>query len=75
MQPPLDKKCKLFCITLHYKEGEIMDNLNKETITKTMRFEKELADKIQELAIDSKRDFTKQVKFMLSEYLKMKENK
>lgn len=52
-----------------------MDNLNKETSTKTLRLEKILCDKIQKMADESQRDFTKQVRFMLTEYIKMKESK
>lgn len=52
-----------------------MDNLKKETVVKTLRFEKDLAEKIQEMAERSQRDFTKQVRFMLLEYISLKENK
>lgn len=52
-----------------------MNNEKKETITKTLRFEPELHDKISELAKESERDFTKQVKFMLREYIKITERK
>ncbi|MEG1011573.1 MAG: hypothetical protein RSD27_01765 [Ruthenibacterium sp.] len=47
----------------------------QEKIKKTMLFEKDLHEKIQELAAESQRDFTKQVKFMLREYIKLKERK
>ena len=50
-----------------------MDNLKKETMVKTLRFEKDLAEKIQEMAEKSQRDFTKQVRFMLLEYIRIKE--
>ena len=52
-----------------------MNELNKATITKTLRLEKELCNKIQEMADQSQRDFTKQVRFMLMEYIRMKENR
>ena len=52
-----------------------MENINKETITKTLRIEKSLCEKIQQMADENQRDFTKQVRFMLVEYLKIKENK
>lgn len=48
-----------------------MDNLKKETITKTLRLEKPLIDKIQQLADKNQRDFTKQVRFMLWQYLEL----
>lgn len=63
---------------MHYnstKEVAKMDNLKKETITKTIRFETNLHEKIQKLADESDRDFTKQVKFMLKEYIKITEKK
>ena len=52
-----------------------MNNENKETITKTIRFETDLHDKIIKLAEENSRDFTKQVKFMLKEYIKIIEKK
>ena len=52
-----------------------MNNLKKETITKTIRFETKLHEKIQKLADESDRDFTKQVKFMLKEYIRITEKK
>ncbi|WP_367925975.1 hypothetical protein [uncultured Ruthenibacterium sp.] len=42
-----------------------------EKIKKTIIFEKDLHDKITELAKESERDFTKQVKFMLRQYLEI----
>ncbi len=50
-----------------------MDFQNKETIVKSIRFEKELAEKIQKMAEQGQRDFTKQVRFMLLEYIRIKE--
>ena len=52
-----------------------MNNMNKETITKTIRFETNLHEKIQKMADENDRDFTKQVKFMLKEYIKITEKK
>lgn len=46
----------------------------EERIKKTMIFEKDLHDKVVEMAHKSERDFTKQVKFMLREYIKLKES-
>ena len=42
-------------------------------VKKTMLFEKELHDKIMKLAEQNDRDFTKQVKYMLKEYMRIKE--
>ena len=44
---------------------------NKSLVTKTIKFDKELLDKIQELADDSERVFSEQVRFMLRAGLKM----
>ena len=52
-----------------------MNNTLDDKVKKTMLFEKSLHDKIQEMAKEKQRDITKQVKFMLLEYIKMKENK
>jgi len=51
-----------------------MDYQKKETIVKSIRFEKDLAEKIQKMAEQGQRDFTKQVRFMLLEYIRMKES-
>lgn len=50
-----------------------MENKNKETIVKSIRLEKDLCEKVQELAEQNQRDFTKQVRFMLLKYIEMKE--
>ncbi len=50
-----------------------MENQKRETITKTLRFEPELVEKIQRMAERNQRDFTKQVRFMLMEYIRIKE--
>lgn len=47
----------------------------EEKMKKTIIFEKDLHDKVLELAKESERDFTKQVKFMLREYIKITERK
>ncbi len=51
-----------------------MEYQKRKTITKTLRFEPELVEKIQEMAKRSQRDFTKQVRFMLLEYIRIKES-
>lgn len=50
-----------------------MNYQNKETIVKSIRFEKDLAEKVQKMAEQGQRDFTKQVRFMLLEYIRIKE--
>ena len=52
-----------------------MEYTNKETITKTIRFDKETIEKIEKLAEDSERDFSGQVRFMCKEYMRLKERK
>lgn len=42
---------------------------------KSIRFEPELIKKIEELAEESERDFSKQVKFMLKKYIEIIETK
>lgn len=46
-----------------------------EKIKKSIIFDKELHDKIQKMADENDRDFTKQVKFILREYIKSREKK
>jgi len=66
---------KIFKNQLHYKKGGgSMDYQKKETTVKSIRLEKDLADKIERMAEQGQRDFTKQVRFMLLEYIRMKEN-
>lgn len=48
-----------------------MEEQEKITITKTIRLEKDLCEKIQELAKENERDFSKQIKFMLKKYLEV----
>jgi len=50
-----------------------MDYQKKQTVVKTLRFDIDLAEKIQKMADDSQRDFTKQVRFMLLQYIEMRE--
>ena len=45
----------------------------EDKVKKNMLFEKELHDKIMKLAEQNDRDFTKQVKYMLKEYMRIKE--
>lgn len=47
----------------------------QETITKSIRFEKELIEKIEKLAKQNERDFSSQIRFILKEYLNMIERK
>ena len=47
----------------------------KDTTPKTIRFENELLIKIQELADESERVFSEQIRFMLKKYLQMIEKK
>jgi len=47
----------------------------EEKITKGIRFEKELVEKIEEMGREAERDFSSQVRFMLKEYIRMKENR
>ena len=47
----------------------------EEKVTKGIRFEKELVEKIEEMGKESERDFSSQVRFMLKEYIKLKEKR
>lgn len=47
----------------------------EENIKKSIIFDKELHDKVTKLASENDRDFTKQVKFMLREYIRINEKK
>lgn len=49
--------------------------IQEEKITKGIRFEKELIEKIEALGKEAERDFSSQVRFMLKEYIKLRENK
>ena len=46
-----------------------------ETVQKSIRLEPELLQKIEKLAEESERDFSKQVKFMLKKYIEIIETK
>ena len=47
----------------------------EENVKKSIIFDKQLHDKVTKLAAENDRDFTKQVKFMLREYIKIIEKK
>jgi metal-responsive CopG/Arc/MetJ family transcriptional regulator len=47
----------------------------QDTTVKSIRFEKELCDKIDRLREEAERDFSQQVRFMLKEYIRQKETK
>lgn len=51
--------------------SNVYDN---ETQQKTIRMEKELIEKIEEMRKGTERDFSKQVKFMLKNYIEIIEN-
>ena len=51
-----------------------MQDEKKQLITKTVRIEKDLVEKITEIGKRSERDFSSQLRFMLKEYLRIKEN-
>lgn len=51
-----------------------MDNMQyKESQQKTIRMEKDLIDKIEEMRKGTERDFSKQVKYMLRKYIEITE--
>lgn len=50
-----------------------MEESKNQNILKSIRLDPWLCEKIQEMADESQRDFTKQVRFMLKEYIKIKE--
>ncbi len=45
-----------------------------ESIRKTIIFDEELALKIEKMAREAERDFSGQVRWIIKEYIKMKEN-
>lgn len=47
----------------------------EKRITKGIRLEKGLVEKIEELGKKAERDFSSQTRFMLKEYIRMLENK
>lgn len=73
-QHNLTKKQKIAIIN---KEGVIkLDKLQyRETQSKSIRIEKELVEKIEELAKKNERDFTKQVIYMIKKYIEIIDNK
>lgn len=52
----------------------MQDNEIQESKSKSIRLDTELIKKIEKLSEGTERDFSKQVKFMLREYIKFKEN-
>ena len=56
------------------QDDMLQRNTEKEQITKTIRFEKDLVKKIDEMGKKAERNFSNQVRFMLKEYIKIKEN-
>ena len=52
-----------------------MQDNEKKDILKTIRFDPELISKIDAMRIDSERGFSNQVRFMLKEYIRIKEHK
>lgn len=47
---------------------------DKEQIVKTIRFDKDLCQKVESMAKSSERDFSAQIRFMVREYIKMRES-
>lgn len=47
----------------------------KDTTVKTIRLDNESIDKIQKLANENERDFSSQVRYMLKEYIRIREGK
>lgn len=52
-----------------------MSKLLQDTIVKSIRLDVDLCKKIQKMADENQRDFTKQVRFMLMEYIALKDRK
>lgn len=50
-----------------------MEAYNEETMTKAIRFPVELIKQIEALAKENQRDFSKQVRFMCEQYLRLRE--
>lgn len=46
---------------------------NKDLILKTIRFDPKTVATIQEMADESERNFTEQVRFIIKEYIRLKE--
>ncbi len=71
---------KLKFVIISKKEVNNLDKENKkvydnDTQQKTIRFEKDLIEQIENLAKGTERDFSKQVKFMLRQYIKITQEK
>lgn len=58
---------------MHKEKGGItvQDNESQETVSKTIRFEKDLVNKIDSLRKDTERNFSQQVKFMIKRYIEI----
>lgn len=50
-----------------------MNTENEEIIKKTINFEKDIAKKIEEMGRESERDFSGQVRWIIKEYIRLKE--
>jgi len=55
------------CITMQN------NNIQQQTETKTIRFEKSLIEKIEKLREGTERNFSQQVKYMLKKYIEITE--
>lgn len=53
----------------------MQDENTLDTTQKTIRFDNDLIRTIDDLGKESERDFSSQVRFMLKEYLRIKERK
>ncbi len=53
----------------------MQDSVIQNTTQKTIRIDDSLIDSIEKLATESERDFSSQVRFMLKEYLRIKESR
>lgn len=52
-----------------------MQDNSVQLITKTIRMDKDLVDRIQKMANDHDRNFSQQLRFMIKEYLRIKDSK
>ena len=74
----MTKKLKFVIISkkeVNNLEKENKKMYNNDTQQKTIRFEKDLIEEIENLARGTERDFSKQVKFMLRQYIKITKEK
>ena len=67
-----DKSLGIF-YNSHKRRRKNMEPYNTELTTKTIRFPKDLQATIEQLAKEAERDFSSQVRYMLKEYLKIKQ--